>query len=58
MGDPGAVGASAGAGSDGGWHLWGRSLSAVSTIHPIASSALERAYAEFSAVGRGDDTHV
>jgi len=38
--------------------LWGRSLSAVSTIHPIASSALERAYAEFSAVGRGDDTHV
>lgn len=38
--------------------LVGRSLAAVSSIHPIASSALERAYAEFSAVRRGDDTHV
>jgi len=27
----------------------------VSTIHPIASCALERAYAEFSAVRRGDE---
>lgn len=38
--------------------LVGRSLAAVSTIHPIASSALERAYGEFSAVRRGDDTDV